>query len=209
MCGLVQPVFRLPYVPLEKARREQGAALLRAVQQHIPGCKEVKVLEDHEFQLIGRCGGAAEGWVAGRLREEGAGVWGAAAAHQWLVVSLRVAWRLTRAGIECASRRQRQCSGTPARRPSLAAARPPPVSPAVPPPPPSAARPPPVSPAVPPPPPPAARPPPVSPAVPPQPANDWLPPREPMPEMRAPRVLYVFYHLGVVASRGAKSISIG
>lgn len=53
MCGLVQPVFRLPYVPMSKPQREEGAKHLRALQQHIPGCKEVRVMEDDEFKLIG------------------------------------------------------------------------------------------------------------------------------------------------------------
>jgi hypothetical protein len=39
MCGLVKPVFRLPYVPLSQEQRKRGAVLLRQVQQHIPGCK--------------------------------------------------------------------------------------------------------------------------------------------------------------------------
>lgn len=39
MCGLVRPIFRLPYVPLSREQREHGAKLLRAVQHHIPGCK--------------------------------------------------------------------------------------------------------------------------------------------------------------------------
>lgn len=54
MCGLARPVFRLPYVPLSRAQRERGAALLSAVQAHVPGCKEVRVMDDHEFTLIGR-----------------------------------------------------------------------------------------------------------------------------------------------------------
>lgn len=54
MCGLVQPVFRLPYVPLNKQQREHGAALLRKVQEHIPGCKEVRVMEDNEFTLLAK-----------------------------------------------------------------------------------------------------------------------------------------------------------
>lgn len=54
MCGLAQPVFRLPYVPLSREQRERGAVLLRRVQEHIPGCKEVRVMEDSEFKLIGR-----------------------------------------------------------------------------------------------------------------------------------------------------------
>jgi hypothetical protein len=39
MCGLIKPVFRLPYVPLSREQRQHGAELLRRVQQHIPGCK--------------------------------------------------------------------------------------------------------------------------------------------------------------------------
>ncbi|GMH45910.1 hypothetical protein BSKO_13873 [Bryopsis sp. KO-2023] len=52
MCGLVKPVFRLPYVPLSKEKREEGAKLLEAVKEHIPGCKEVRVMEDDEFSLL-------------------------------------------------------------------------------------------------------------------------------------------------------------
>lgn len=55
MCGVAQPVFRLPYVPLSREQREHGAVLLKAVQQHIPGCKEVRVMEDHEFKLLHSC----------------------------------------------------------------------------------------------------------------------------------------------------------
>jgi 4-hydroxy-tetrahydrodipicolinate synthase len=54
MCGLVQPVWRLPYVPLSREQRERGAKLLLAVQDHIPGCREVRVMEDSEFKLLGR-----------------------------------------------------------------------------------------------------------------------------------------------------------
>ena len=52
MCGISKPVFRLPYVPLSKDQREKGAVLLKAVQQHIPGCKEVRIMEDGEFSLV-------------------------------------------------------------------------------------------------------------------------------------------------------------
>lgn len=54
MCGLIQPVFRLPYVPLNRQQREQGAELLRALQPDLPGVKEVKILEDSDFSLISR-----------------------------------------------------------------------------------------------------------------------------------------------------------
>jgi 4-hydroxy-tetrahydrodipicolinate synthase len=52
MCGLCRPVFRLPYVPLSKQQREYGAGLLRAVIDDIPGCTEVRVMEDDEFTLL-------------------------------------------------------------------------------------------------------------------------------------------------------------
>eukprot|EP01025_Chloroclados_australasicus_P037034 TRINITY_DN3770_c0_g1_i2.p1 TRINITY_DN3770_c0_g1~~TRINITY_DN3770_c0_g1_i2.p1 ORF type:complete len:379 (-),score=37.11 TRINITY_DN3770_c0_g1_i2:544-1605(-) len=53
MCGLVKPVFRLPYVPLRKDQREIGAKLLEKVKDHIPGCKEIRVMEDDEFTCVG------------------------------------------------------------------------------------------------------------------------------------------------------------
>eukprot|EP00798_Chlamydomonas_sp_ICE-L_P024710 gene24710-10348_t len=54
MCGIVNPVFRLPYVPLSREQRETGAKLLEAVKEHIPNCNEIKVLEDSDFELISR-----------------------------------------------------------------------------------------------------------------------------------------------------------
>lgn len=54
MCGLCKPVFRLPYVPLSREQRAHGAKLLENVKEHIPGCTEVRVLEDADFQLIRR-----------------------------------------------------------------------------------------------------------------------------------------------------------
>ena len=52
MCGLVRPVFRLPYVPMSRAQREQGAKLLTAVADHIPGVRDIRVMDDSEFQLV-------------------------------------------------------------------------------------------------------------------------------------------------------------
>ncbi len=52
MCGLVKPVFRLPYVPLSRQEREKGAELLRAVLPHLPGVTEVNVLEDDDFECV-------------------------------------------------------------------------------------------------------------------------------------------------------------
>lgn len=54
MCGLVKPVFRLPYVPLTRTERETGVKLLEAVKEHIPGCKEIRVMDDSEFILLDR-----------------------------------------------------------------------------------------------------------------------------------------------------------
>ena len=54
MCGLIRPVFRLPYVPLSRAQREHGALLLDAVREHLPaGIDEIRVMEDSEFELVG------------------------------------------------------------------------------------------------------------------------------------------------------------
>lgn len=54
MCGLIRPVFRLPYVPLSLEQREHGAALLRAVTADLPGVSDVKVLADSDFRLVSR-----------------------------------------------------------------------------------------------------------------------------------------------------------
>ncbi|KAG1652434.1 hypothetical protein FOA52_005125 [Chlamydomonas sp. UWO 241] len=54
MCGLANPVFRLPYVPLSTGQREKGAVILKSFQKHIPGCKEVRVMDDTEFTFVGR-----------------------------------------------------------------------------------------------------------------------------------------------------------
>ena len=54
MCGLIKPVFRLPYVPLNREKREVGAKLLQRVQEHIPGCKDVQVLKDEDFKIVSK-----------------------------------------------------------------------------------------------------------------------------------------------------------
>jgi hypothetical protein len=54
MCGLIKPVFRLPYVPLNREKREQGAKLLQQVQEHIPGCKDIQVLNDDDFSIVSK-----------------------------------------------------------------------------------------------------------------------------------------------------------
>ena len=54
MCGLIKPVFRLPYVPLNREKREQGVKLLQQVQEHIPGCKDIQVLNDDDFKIVSK-----------------------------------------------------------------------------------------------------------------------------------------------------------
>jgi 4-hydroxy-tetrahydrodipicolinate synthase len=56
MCGLVAPVFRLPYVPLSKAQRERGAALIKAAAPFLDGIDpdKVRAMEDDEFKLVSR-----------------------------------------------------------------------------------------------------------------------------------------------------------
>ena len=55
MMGLIRPVFRLPYVPLSRAQRERGAALLGGVREHLPArVKDIRPMEDSEFILLGR-----------------------------------------------------------------------------------------------------------------------------------------------------------
>jgi 4-hydroxy-tetrahydrodipicolinate synthase len=49
MCGLCEPVLRLPYVQLSKAERERGVPLLKAMKEHIPGCKTMSALQDSDF----------------------------------------------------------------------------------------------------------------------------------------------------------------
>lgn len=54
MCGLIKPVFRLPYVPLSRDKREEGAKLLQEVIDFIPGCDEVRVLNDEDFVIVSK-----------------------------------------------------------------------------------------------------------------------------------------------------------
>lgn len=61
MCGLVKPVFRLPYVPLSREQREQGKKILDAIKQHLPG---VEVGLQLLFQGRGKRGWAVHGGIA-------------------------------------------------------------------------------------------------------------------------------------------------
>ena len=52
MCGAVQPVFRLPYMPLSRQQRELGAELLRPLAEFLPGNGTVREMEDEEFRVL-------------------------------------------------------------------------------------------------------------------------------------------------------------
>eukprot|EP00475_Leptophrys_vorax_P032848 TRINITY_DN5120_c0_g1_i2.p1 TRINITY_DN5120_c0_g1~~TRINITY_DN5120_c0_g1_i2.p1 ORF type:complete len:386 (+),score=-4.61 TRINITY_DN5120_c0_g1_i2:205-1362(+) len=53
--GLVRPVFRLPYVPLNRAKREEFVRIVEAIGlEHFAGAKGVRVMEDDEFHLVTR-----------------------------------------------------------------------------------------------------------------------------------------------------------
>ncbi|CAK9318998.1 unnamed protein product [Citrullus colocynthis] len=53
--GVVRPVFRLPYVPLPKAKREEFVNLVKQIgREHFVGVKDVQVLEDDDFILVSR-----------------------------------------------------------------------------------------------------------------------------------------------------------
>lgn len=54
MCGLVKPVFRLPYVPLSREQREEGALLLEDLKEYLPGVDEIRVMDDDEFTVLSR-----------------------------------------------------------------------------------------------------------------------------------------------------------
>ncbi|KAE8725982.1 4-hydroxy-tetrahydrodipicolinate synthase [Hibiscus syriacus] len=53
--GVVRPVFRLPYVPLPLAKRVEFVNLVKEIgRENFVGKKDVKVLDDNEFILVGR-----------------------------------------------------------------------------------------------------------------------------------------------------------
>ena len=52
MCGLVKPVFRLPYVPLSAEQRRRGVELLQPLLQHIPGAHGVQEMAEKDFTLL-------------------------------------------------------------------------------------------------------------------------------------------------------------
>ncbi|GAB4861879.1 4-hydroxy-tetrahydrodipicolinate synthase 2, chloroplastic [Ancistrocladus abbreviatus] len=53
--GVVRPVFRLPYVPLPVAKRVEFVNLVKQIgRENFIGDKEVQVLDDDDFILVGR-----------------------------------------------------------------------------------------------------------------------------------------------------------
>jgi len=51
--GMSQPVWRLPYVPLDKAMREEGVRILKDIGvQHVPNGDNLQVLEDDDFTVL-------------------------------------------------------------------------------------------------------------------------------------------------------------
>ena len=59
MCGVVQPVFRLPYVPLSRQQRAAGQALLQPLLDDIPGeapCRPLFLLPSIAARAVGAQG---------------------------------------------------------------------------------------------------------------------------------------------------------
>ncbi|CAG9466198.1 unnamed protein product [Pedinophyceae sp. YPF-701] len=54
MLGLCEPVFRLPYVPVEQDQRKKGIELLTPFLDRIPGAKGVRDIGDEEWVLVRR-----------------------------------------------------------------------------------------------------------------------------------------------------------
>eukprot|EP00262_Sarcandra_glabra_P016477 TRINITY_DN5389_c0_g1_i1.p1 TRINITY_DN5389_c0_g1~~TRINITY_DN5389_c0_g1_i1.p1 ORF type:complete len:368 (-),score=52.96 TRINITY_DN5389_c0_g1_i1:725-1828(-) len=53
--GVVRPVFRLPYVPLPMARRIEFVSIVKEIgRENFVGEKDVRILDDEEFVLVGR-----------------------------------------------------------------------------------------------------------------------------------------------------------
>lgn len=52
MLGIIKPVFRMPYVPTTRLKREEGVKLLERWMNYIPNYKTIDVLDDRDFLLI-------------------------------------------------------------------------------------------------------------------------------------------------------------
>ena len=56
MMGACKPVFRMPYMPYEKAEREEGLKLLEALggAEVAPSCRNLRLMEDDDFEYVYR-----------------------------------------------------------------------------------------------------------------------------------------------------------
>nr|XP_043624315.1 4-hydroxy-tetrahydrodipicolinate synthase, chloroplastic-like [Erigeron canadensis] len=53
--GVIRPIFRLPYVPLPMSKREEFVSMVKQIgREHFVGDKDVQVLADDDFILVGR-----------------------------------------------------------------------------------------------------------------------------------------------------------
>jgi len=53
--GVIKPVFRLPYVPLNRERRVEFVKLVKQIgRDHFVGENDVEVLDDEDFIIVGR-----------------------------------------------------------------------------------------------------------------------------------------------------------
>lgn len=53
--GVIKPVFRLPHVPLGLERRVEFVKLVKEIgREHFVGDRDVQVLDDHDFIIVGR-----------------------------------------------------------------------------------------------------------------------------------------------------------
>ncbi|XP_002982898.2 4-hydroxy-tetrahydrodipicolinate synthase, chloroplastic [Selaginella moellendorffii] len=53
--GLIRPVFRLPYAPLNVEKRQEFVKIVEGIgRDNFPGCTEVRLLKDDDFLLVER-----------------------------------------------------------------------------------------------------------------------------------------------------------
>jgi len=52
MLGIIKPIFRMPYIPTSRIKREEGAKLLKRWIDHIPNHRGVNSLKDKDFHLV-------------------------------------------------------------------------------------------------------------------------------------------------------------
>jgi len=52
MLGIIKPVFRMPYIPASRTKREEGVKLLKSWLTHVPNHRGINSLHDEDFHLI-------------------------------------------------------------------------------------------------------------------------------------------------------------